>query len=644
MVKAEKVEDTSGHGVLGRHKNLLNRKDSSSIKQDRTQSSFTTHSQLVVCRKLLGWKLENSKTRKKMRHLHLRQRFPSKLIGWKNWIQKLLEVVKTPNKSNQHQKLKISRTVRPVGEQPAGSFTQEMGKDVLFGCESTNSRTERSLNASSFSQSCVPVSVERVDKDKDADENADADQTRTGRPVGSEQSIDFFTQRERHWLQSGSWVRQKVRKSSASRSTSSRLITSTNTFSDDAKAMIREMGNVEFFEIFETIPKVQCSQCILYWNQGVNYCTCGNLLVESESSPKRNQLRLDALSIPHYVTKKGRPHGFRHGKTLAQKEHFIAHNARKRCLTRNYEGIHDRFLRDQVCRDSQLKIGWTEQKCIEMNKLAQEDHSYRPSREKFKRYQGQWYLTLNKSGKNAPMRLRSDFRAAVTNQKPSPPRIRRRTCGTHSFSTVPKMAPFFLKFFVVELGHVQKLVELMSSIHFCKCLSQSVSYTADSNLLQPTGGVDSTPHTSLFLMQWTRTHCCTSHCMAQVLVHASSHPHSHPCHALEWLFVLSFFLKLFSSVCFSYLFFFCLNLDLYLFLFHVDFIGAISHWHAKWGVWPFGKKLTSHRISQSWLPQEYTVWHRTSTRPWGFERGAGRFPQTHRGTDHGYKRNVGWYW
>ena len=25
-----------------------------------------------------------------------------------------------------------------------------------------------------------------------------------------------------------------------------------------------------------------------------------------------------------------------------------------------------------------------------------------------------WYLTLNKSGKNAPMRLRSDFRAAVT--------------------------------------------------------------------------------------------------------------------------------------------------------------------------------------------------------------------------------------
>ena len=80
----------------------------------------------------------------------------------------------------------------------------------------------------------------------------------------------------------------------------------------------------------------------------------------------------------------------------------------------HYEGIHDRFVRDQVYRDSQLKIGWTEQKCIEMDKLAQVDHSYRLSREEFKRYQGQRYLTLNKSGKNAPMWLRSDFRAAVT--------------------------------------------------------------------------------------------------------------------------------------------------------------------------------------------------------------------------------------
>ena len=65
-----------------------------------------------------------------------------------------------------------------------------------------------------------------------------------------------------------------------------------------------------------------------------------------------------------------------------------------------------------VIRNS--KNGWTEEKCIAMDKLAQEDHSYRLSYEEYLRYQKHWYITLNKSGKNAPMRLRSDFRAAVT--------------------------------------------------------------------------------------------------------------------------------------------------------------------------------------------------------------------------------------
>ena len=42
---------------------------------------FTTHSQLIVSRTLLSWKLEKSYTRKNMRHLDLLQRFPLKIIG-----------------------------------------------------------------------------------------------------------------------------------------------------------------------------------------------------------------------------------------------------------------------------------------------------------------------------------------------------------------------------------------------------------------------------------------------------------------------------------------------------------------------------------------------------------------------------------
>ena len=57
-------------------------------------------------------------------------------------------------------------------------------------------------------------------------------------------------------------------------------------------------------------------------------------------------------------------------------------------------------------------IGWTEQKCKELDEFAKENHTYRLTPEEKRRYQGQRYLTLNKSGKNGPMKLRSDFRAA----------------------------------------------------------------------------------------------------------------------------------------------------------------------------------------------------------------------------------------
>ena len=120
------------------------------------------------------------------------------------------------------------------------------------------------------------------------------------------------------------------------------------------------MGNVELFESCETIPKVRCSECLLCWNQGIVYCTCGHFLRENQSSRSFLQWTLDLLSIPNYAIKKGRPHGNRHGKTEEQRKNFIAHNLRKRCIKKIFEGIHDRFQEDLKFRDSQLRIDRTE--------------------------------------------------------------------------------------------------------------------------------------------------------------------------------------------------------------------------------------------------------------------------------------------
>ena len=169
-----------------------------------------------------------------------------------------------------------------------------------------------------------------------------------------------------------------------------------NPFSEKSKKMIKDMGNVELFELCETNPKVQCKECLLYWNQGIVYCTCGHLLKECEASRGFIQWT------------------FRYGKTNEQRDHHIAHNLRKRCIKRNFEGIHVRFLKDPVFRESQLEHDRTEEVCIQMDKDAQKDFTYRMTQEEYFRYRNTWWISLNKSGKIGPVRDRSDFNDALT--------------------------------------------------------------------------------------------------------------------------------------------------------------------------------------------------------------------------------------
>ena len=155
-----------------------------------------------------------------------------------------------------------------------------------------------------------------------------------------------------------------------------------NPTSEKSKKMIQDIGNVELFELCETIPKVQCSECLLYWNQGIVYCTCRHLLRENQSS--RGILRWTWIFPP--------PHGNRHGET---EEQIKDHNLRRRCIKRGFEGIHDRFQNDPTFRESPRSIN-------------------RKSQNEYFRYKKSWWISLNISGRNEPMKLRSDFNEAFT--------------------------------------------------------------------------------------------------------------------------------------------------------------------------------------------------------------------------------------
>ena len=146
------------------------------------------------------------------------------------------------------------------------------------------------------------------------------------------------------------------------------------------------------------------------------YCTCGHLFRENQSSRGILRWTLDLLSIPNYVIKKGRPHGHRYGKIKEQKEHLIAHNLRRRCIKRGFEGIHDRFQKDSNISwiSNQHWSNWRSLHPDGQGRAAQKDFTYRMAQAEYFRYRKNWWIPLNKSGKIGPVRDRSDFNGKLT--------------------------------------------------------------------------------------------------------------------------------------------------------------------------------------------------------------------------------------
>ena len=122
-----------------------------------------------------------------------------------------------------------------------------------------------------------------------------------------------------------------------------------NPFSPESKQMIRDVGNIELCELFETEPKTQCKVCLSYWNIDIACCTCGHFLRKGRGENQNfTKYTMDLLSIPEYVIKKGRPHGHRYGKKLGDREYFMANQLKKKCkkkfskesMTDSYEMKH----------------------------------------------------------------------------------------------------------------------------------------------------------------------------------------------------------------------------------------------------------------------------------------------------------------
>ena len=115
--------------------------------------------------------------------------------------------------------------------------------------------------------------------------------------------------------------------------------------------------------------------------------------------------------FPEYVIKKGRPHGHRYGEKLE----YYTSNQIKTCKKRQFQGVHDRFIRDQEIRIRMIEHHRDEDFCRRCDALADEDHTHHLTAQEYFLYKSKWWLHSKKQGSNTmPLRHRSDFKQALS--------------------------------------------------------------------------------------------------------------------------------------------------------------------------------------------------------------------------------------
>ena len=189
-----------------------------------------------------------------------------------------------------------------------------------------------------------------------------------------------------------------------------------NPFSPESKQMVHEVGNIELCELLDTEPKTQCKVCVSYWDIGIVCCTCGHFLRKGrEENQKFIKYTMDLLSIPDYYIKKGRPHGHRYGKKPGDREYCSANQLKNKCKNKFFQGIHDRFIRDETFLSRMIEIGRTEDLCRQMDDLVDEDHTHHLTPQEYYNYKSIWWLRSNKIGSDTMLiRHRSDFKQALS--------------------------------------------------------------------------------------------------------------------------------------------------------------------------------------------------------------------------------------
>ena len=82
---------------------------------------------------------------------------------------------------------------------------------------------------------------------------------------------------------------------------------------------------------------------------------------------------------------------------------------------REFQGIHDRFIRDPEFRSRMIENHRDQELCRRWDALADEDHTQHLTTQEYSFYKSKWWLHSNKQGSDTmPLRQRLDFKPALS--------------------------------------------------------------------------------------------------------------------------------------------------------------------------------------------------------------------------------------
>ena len=117
------------------------------------------------------------------------------------------------------------------------------------------------------------------------------------------------------------------------------------------------------------------AQCVYHTGISVYSTARAGIFLHKERGANQEFINytMDLLSVPEYVIKKGRPRGHRYGKKPGDNEYYTANQLKKKCKKNDFQGIHDRFIRDQEFRNRMIENHRDEDLCRRWDVLADED-------------------------------------------------------------------------------------------------------------------------------------------------------------------------------------------------------------------------------------------------------------------------------